>query len=383
MVLKCSKCNNTFNSEYVLNKHLNRKIPCDTILQCTRCDKVFKTIRDLNSHENRKFPCKITDLNFESEQREKDRELKLHLETEKNIRKDQAILIEQQKLDMRDKEAAARAANLQLQMEIAQLKCNSKLELAQALQNNKVAFKEQYPSSVTNITNITNIFINNIKDTYLDTTNLCFTQIAKHRHKMFNTTIRQNNLRMYTGKNNWFIDVFNQYNSSSDMIKHFLRHAYSNDTELNTRCIFYHNIIKQFYAIYIKDDITNNRKDVKQLQLIDYDKDLHEEFISCIKEYVTGMLNGLKDQNHCDPNNIAHTKSINTIIDMEKLIYILNSTKKFACSVLDISNEDANATKLKHIKYKEDKIQEKIKRQKKKENKPPNIFPGMTTSESE
>lgn len=344
MVLKCSKCNNTFNSEYVLNKHLNRKIPCDIVLQCARCNKVFQTIRDLNSHENRKFPCKITDINFEREQREKDRELKLHLETEKNNIREKTLLIEQRKLDMRDKESAARAANTQKQMEIAQLKCNNKLELAQVIQSNKISLKEQFPSAVTNITNITNTFINSIQDTYFITNDTCFTKVTEYRIKRFKEIQEYNQTCALLREINWYIEVFNKYDTTQEIVKHFLRHAYLSNTELNTRCIYYHEIIDQFYAVYITD--------VKKLQPIDYRKDLHEEFISCIKLYTSAMLDAVKDL-HYDINNDAHAKPIGKINEMKQLQRVLHNIQNYACSTFIVDIADAETTKIKHIRYKE------------------------------
>lgn len=53
----CTKCNKLFKSEYLLNKHLNRAIPCGVVLNCKNCKKIFTTNQQLLSHVNRKISC--------------------------------------------------------------------------------------------------------------------------------------------------------------------------------------------------------------------------------------------------------------------------------------------------------------------------------------
>lgn len=341
MVLQCNKCKKILTSTYNYDRHVNRKTPCDLILQCIRCDKIFKETYQLDNHESRKFPCKITNLNFDREQREKDRELKLHLENQRNATKEKEIIAKENKSI---RETAARAANTQKQMEIAQLKCNNKLELAQVIQSNKISLKEQFPSAVTNITNITNTFINSIQDTYFITNDTCFTKVTEYRIKRFKEIQEYNQTCALLRETNWYIEVFNKYDTTQEIVKHFLRHAYLSNTELNTRCIYYHEIIDQFYAVYITD--------VKKLQPIDYRKDLHEEFISCIKLYTSAMLDAVKDL-HYDINNNAHAKPIGKINEMKQLQRVLHNIQNYACSTFIVDIADAETTKIKHIRYKE------------------------------
>jgi hypothetical protein len=54
----CSKCNKTFCSNKTLQKHLEKKIPCDRKIKCDKCGKTFGDITQLKRHsENRKTPC--------------------------------------------------------------------------------------------------------------------------------------------------------------------------------------------------------------------------------------------------------------------------------------------------------------------------------------
>ena len=57
MVFKCDKCEKTFQREEHLNRHLNRKIPCDREIKCPRCGIDFIQISDLKRHLNKKNKC--------------------------------------------------------------------------------------------------------------------------------------------------------------------------------------------------------------------------------------------------------------------------------------------------------------------------------------
>lgn len=49
----CLKCDKSFINNFLLQRHLKRKIPCDRIIQCIICLQKFKTLQLLNKHENR------------------------------------------------------------------------------------------------------------------------------------------------------------------------------------------------------------------------------------------------------------------------------------------------------------------------------------------
>lgn len=58
MVVTCHKCKKAFRDQFVLNKHLNRKTPCDNVIKCDTCKKKFNNKQALKNHMNRKNPCK-------------------------------------------------------------------------------------------------------------------------------------------------------------------------------------------------------------------------------------------------------------------------------------------------------------------------------------
>lgn len=57
MTYSCIKCDKIFNREIDLERHNNRKIPCDRKLQCQRCFKEFKLSGDLKRHMYKKNKC--------------------------------------------------------------------------------------------------------------------------------------------------------------------------------------------------------------------------------------------------------------------------------------------------------------------------------------
>jgi CRISPR/Cas system CSM-associated protein Csm2 small subunit len=55
--IKCPKCEKCFSTATNLQKHIQKKKPCDTVIECEKCKMKFKYIRDKHRHINRKTPC--------------------------------------------------------------------------------------------------------------------------------------------------------------------------------------------------------------------------------------------------------------------------------------------------------------------------------------
>lgn len=53
----CEKCNCTFRSFQILDKHKLRKTLCNRVLDCKKCNRIFTKISHLAQHLNRKTPC--------------------------------------------------------------------------------------------------------------------------------------------------------------------------------------------------------------------------------------------------------------------------------------------------------------------------------------
>jgi hypothetical protein len=54
---QCDKCGRGFKAKHHLDKHLNRKTPCNKVYKCSDCGKVFPNASELKRHENRVTPC--------------------------------------------------------------------------------------------------------------------------------------------------------------------------------------------------------------------------------------------------------------------------------------------------------------------------------------
>ena len=60
----CYRCDKSFTTKYSLNRHLNKKLPCDNKiieLKCSTCLKLFSNKQNLKTHQNKKI-CKPPDL---------------------------------------------------------------------------------------------------------------------------------------------------------------------------------------------------------------------------------------------------------------------------------------------------------------------------------
>ncbi len=58
---KCFKCFKKFDTKFNLERHLNRKTPCNEKKEdniCNICEKEFKSKTGLDYHKNKKNPCK-------------------------------------------------------------------------------------------------------------------------------------------------------------------------------------------------------------------------------------------------------------------------------------------------------------------------------------
>jgi hypothetical protein len=77
---KCPNCKKKFVSQYLLDKHLNREIPCNQEIHCDKCGRIFEKKQDMERHMKRKIPC-LTEkqskkiLQLEAEKEKTNREI--------------------------------------------------------------------------------------------------------------------------------------------------------------------------------------------------------------------------------------------------------------------------------------------------------------------
>ena len=117
MTIRCKKCNKSFLSEYLLNRHKNKKVPCDVILSCKKCKKIFKTQHEFDNHEKRKFPCDGP----KSKEKIIFKNKILLLEKKREIN----LEIENKKIEIRNKEIRERIAKLKIDAAMVEAKSSS------------------------------------------------------------------------------------------------------------------------------------------------------------------------------------------------------------------------------------------------------------------
>jgi hypothetical protein len=112
MKFTCNKCNKQLSSKIGLERHFNKKIPCDRILKCPRCETIYNKKPDLERHLQRKFPCKLkTEM---ASSKEHELQLRLEIEKLKNIQKEKEIetkaALIREKIIYKEKEIETKAA---------------------------------------------------------------------------------------------------------------------------------------------------------------------------------------------------------------------------------------------------------------------------------
>lgn len=132
----CEKCGKTFSSDYILQKHINRKISCIEIIICKKCNRRFDTYQHLKNHLNRKNPCKLKENSNIEEQKEV-------LNYKHNL---QLELLDKE-LELLDKELEIIEAKKKAALEIEEARTRRKEKTAQIIN--------------TNITNTQNNIVNN------------------------------------------------------------------------------------------------------------------------------------------------------------------------------------------------------------------------------
>jgi hypothetical protein len=197
----CNKCQKEFTSEYLLHKHINRKISCDIVLTCKICGKVFKQPHHLEQHKNKKNPCKIKKI----------------------------TIIEEQKEILQYKHS--------LELEIIKAKKESALEIEYARTNRK----EKTPQIInTKIINTQNNIVNNFNVPFPDKGVISATLLdCKYSIKRILKDIDET-------------DAINKVYFSKDIQKlpiEFINNTYNNDKYPHNKNMWYNKNLNTFYCV--------------------------------------------------------------------------------------------------------------------------------------
>lgn len=175
---RCNKCKKKFVSEYLLNKHLNRAVPCDTKLQCDICGREFSLKKDFEQHMNRKTPCIKINENVKFY-----KEIELQIEQEKIKQEEEITRRELEKI------------RLKSELEIKKIQKESELrhieiELRRQKNLEIEAVKEKRKQNNNN-NNLPLPYSNKIQYCYVISNDL---NIAHNRFKFGRTTCNQKDL---------------------------------------------------------------------------------------------------------------------------------------------------------------------------------------------
>jgi len=106
----CTKCSRVFSRQIDLDRHIERKIPCNRTFTCNRCYKSFNRKCNYTSHIHRKIPCKINE-----EKKSEERLLLLQLGIEKEKTQRDKIKLETEQAKLKQKELDIEAMKMKIE----------------------------------------------------------------------------------------------------------------------------------------------------------------------------------------------------------------------------------------------------------------------------
>jgi hypothetical protein len=257
-MVKCIKCNKNFKSEYLLNKHINRKYPCDIIFNCEKCNSIFKDKRTLDLHLNRKTLCTKKIIKPEAE-------IILEIEKLKLYKKEKEYQHEKEMLELKKENEVAKLEILnkiklqgkekfwQHEKEIIELKKQAALEKISLSEKLKTERKEKTVTHINNIhieNKIQNTIQNNIKleQNFIQHV----TNLYGENPNVISIEDATSNLVTLMEKNPFLtMEIYDSFNSDDDLIVKLLERIYSNP---NTKQIVYQDELDAYYIVLLVDD---------------------------------------------------------------------------------------------------------------------------------
>ncbi len=266
---RCTKCKKKFVSQYLLDKHINREIPCDQEIKCEKCGKIFEKKVYLERHMKRKTPCITINQNIKLSQLEIEKE-KTKREIEKEKEKTRREL---EKLKLKSEleiiKINKESENKQKEIE---LKMNKSLEIEKA----KTDRKEKTASIINNI-NTQNINIevtNNIN-------NIFDAKIVLNSDKFKTKDVSH----LFESINNPKIieQLCKDNDSLTNLLANIIKIAYNNDNNPESR-YFIHN--KPSNHFLIADEKTGEYKIVDYNEIEKYIKKTTNKSYDKIKKII-------------------------------------------------------------------------------------------------
>lgn len=322
MKYKCLKCNNKFSSEYMLNKHMNKQVPCDIKIECDKCGLSFTSKIYLERHKNRKTPCiKNMEVTINIPQVSKsDEKQKNRLKIEKEKTKQLEL-----KLKEKTMEIEAQKELKLLEIEALKLRNDSRLKEEEM----KTERKEKTTHIINNQQNITiqNNFVLNIQNKYVTDYVIA---IESEEFKEYENDIYKIAIDKKLLFNRYLFDTSKNIN---EFISIFLRLLFNCESKIDYKNMFYSRDLNAFFGIF-KILIEGNEKECyKEIREISYENHIDPIF----RPIIQTLLEYMKDAHRKEPG--IEDKNYMKYIDMNNnKKKVLESLQELAKDILYDSN---------------------------------------------
>lgn len=218
MNYKCTTCGQKFTSQYLLDKHLKRKVPCSLEIKCNRCGKTFTSTIFLNRHLERKNPCTIVN-----------NEIQLQLELEKEKTKQQEVKLKQQEAKIKQQEEKTEQLRIsqETRFGVEQLKTDRKEKTSKIINNN----------FIQNINIEAENYINNQFNA-----SIVYTKSEDKNKALINWYNKLENVMEVE-------NLCRESNNLEELVANIIKHNFNNEYSPNTRFFLYaENFLKFLIA---------------------------------------------------------------------------------------------------------------------------------------
>jgi uncharacterized C2H2 Zn-finger protein len=301
MVIFCNKCNAEFATNNNLQRHLNKKVPCDKPLKCGRCNKTFTRNDIYQTHLNRKYPCKSKD------DKDKNNEIKLIELKIKNDRieerKARNASDNATKLKLAEDKMALEKQKIDAQIKLAEIKSNDSKDREKTKREIEKAKERRQTERTNNIhvtknvqVHINNLTIMNLENEYLRSNRQNMSNIEKLiNHAIEKVTVRPDDPEDIVEKKERnkekILDIAGNPKGIFELI---IRDTFKKNDKKHT-FIFYDEKNDRYYGIYQIDS-------EKSIQVIDFQNELSPIFRKVMDDTLLVIFSELKQ--FCIKNNL-------------------------------------------------------------------------------
>lgn len=236
MPINCLKCSKKFKSQYLLNKHLNQKVSCDSTIKfiCNKCKKEFKSDYHLQRHNSRKKDCSndmvqinndsIIQLEIEKEKTKIEKE-KTKREIERTKQEEEKTKLEKEKTKQEEEKTKRELEKMKLKIELLKVESENK-------KKENIIVEEKNNEKPTTV-------INNNYTQNNNTHNTTIIEATNYINNTFDAKIvleskgfahkEVNHLNMSLQDPKFIKDMYEKSSSLFDFLVNIIQYSYNND----------------------------------------------------------------------------------------------------------------------------------------------------------